>query len=172
MSVFPDWQRYAVTQRDCETGCIPTSYEMILRARGIKGVNLDTFQDDFDLGPASNHFGSVADAVRLRYPHVDFQWVDFPDGKSKLEFVEDRLSRKEFTIISLANSPDGSQGWHIMPIVDMDSDDLCMLKYKHLNSTCDIERVPKSEFVRRHDEWPGGKEVAFLADQPGSVDGK
>jgi hypothetical protein len=49
MSAFPDWQGCIVKQKRRETGCIPTGYEMILRAAGINHVTFDTFQDEFDL---------------------------------------------------------------------------------------------------------------------------
>ena len=49
MSVFPDWEKYAVHQRKPDTGCIPTGYEMLLRAAGIAGIDFQTFQEEFDL---------------------------------------------------------------------------------------------------------------------------
>jgi hypothetical protein len=81
MSVFPDWRRFAIPQRRGMTGCIPTGYEMILRAAGAQGIDFDTFQDDFDLekdlpltAPRINDFGSVAEAVRKKYPSVVFTY--------------------------------------------------------------------------------------------------
>lgn len=49
MSVFPNWQNFAVHQRRSRSGCIPTGYEMILRAAAADGVDFAKFQDDFDL---------------------------------------------------------------------------------------------------------------------------
>ena len=96
MSLFPDWQRYAVTQRRGMTGCIPTGYEIILRAAGAQGIDFDSFQDDFDLekdlppdAPRVNHFGSVANAVKAKYPSVVFSHRSFAKGEGlqKLAFV-------------------------------------------------------------------------------------
>jgi hypothetical protein len=63
VTVFPDWQKYAVPQRYPLTGCIPTGYEIILRARGIDGIDYTTFQERFDLdkdlpegAPQGNNF--------------------------------------------------------------------------------------------------------------------
>jgi hypothetical protein len=164
MSVFPDWQKYAVHQRNPETGCIPTSYEMVLRARGVGGIDYGTFQEDFDFGVAS-HFGPVAEAIRQKYAYVDFRWVEFKTGDEKLAFIENRLSRKEITIVSLAKSPNGRDGWHIMPIVDADATHLYLFNYMAADGTIDVRPIAKTEFTRRHDEWDGGKELAFLADQ-------
>ena len=49
MGAFPNWQKFAVHQRRQATGCIPTSYEIILRAAGIQGIDFNSFQDDFDI---------------------------------------------------------------------------------------------------------------------------
>src|SRR5687768_10867043 len=64
ISVFPDWQLFAVRQRN-PYGCIATSYEMILRAAGAQGIDFATFQEDFDLDlgwrqgiEPRNNFGS------------------------------------------------------------------------------------------------------------------
>jgi hypothetical protein len=87
MSVFPDWQKFAVPQRRQVTGCIPTGYEMILRAAGAAGIDLAQFQDDFDLDKdlvppqaPRNNFKSVAAAVAARYPAVVFEVVEFGPG--------------------------------------------------------------------------------------------
>ena len=42
------WQDVVVPQR-YKTGCIPTGYEWMIRYLGIKGIDLGTFQEDFDL---------------------------------------------------------------------------------------------------------------------------
>ena len=49
MSVFPEWEKYAVPQRRQLSGCIPTGYEMLLRAAEVPDIDFDTFQDEFDL---------------------------------------------------------------------------------------------------------------------------
>src|SRR5262245_59970801 len=135
MSVFPDWQRYAVHQQRPKTGCIPTGYEMILRSAG-RHVDYASFQDEFDLDknwkPGDtflNNFESVAAAVRARYPDVVLRSEAFPkgDGVSKLAFVEKHLSMKRPLLVSVAQTPFGGDGWHIMPVVDMDHDSLTLL---------------------------------------------
>ena len=130
----------------------------------MKGIEYDTFQDDFDLG-AANHFSPVADAITKRYPHVTVQCREFTTGKEKLALVEDCLSRKEITIVSLANTADGRGGWHIMPIVDADETRLYLFNYMDADGNIDVTPIDKTEFVKRHDEWERGKEIAFLLEQ-------
>jgi hypothetical protein len=72
MSASPDWQKHAVNQRRPATGCIPTTYEMMLRAANVAGIDFASFQDDFDLdkngGAPKNHLVSVGKAVQAKYP--------------------------------------------------------------------------------------------------------
>jgi len=44
MSAFPNWKKFAVVQRRPNSGCIPTGYEMLLRAAKIDNIDYDTFQ--------------------------------------------------------------------------------------------------------------------------------
>jgi len=167
MSAFPDWKKFAVHQRRDGTGCIPTGYEMLLRAAGAEGIDFTTFQDDFDLdqhgGPPKNHFVSVGAAVKKKYSNVEFTCDSFPKGKGaeKLVKVEDMLRNKKPVLISLTLSPAG--GWHIMPVVDADEDSLTLLHHVDKAGVAHTIFVKKSEFVARHDKWPGGVEVAYLA---------
>src|SRR5271157_3321022 len=126
MSVFPGWQNFAVRQRRQKTGCIPAGYEMILRAAAAEGIDFERFQDDFDLekdlpddAPRVNHFHTVAQAVRARYPHIDFRHRGFEknDGKGKLTFVEAQLAASRPVLVSISNVIFGETGWHIMPVV-------------------------------------------------------
>jgi len=54
MAAFPDWGKYVISQRRPRTGCIPTGYEILIRAAGIPGIDMNTFQDDFDLDKNKN----------------------------------------------------------------------------------------------------------------------
>ena len=73
MTELPDWNRYLVIQRDPNLGCISTGYEWMLRVAGIQGIDLDSFQDDFNLeakGLGGNNFNSIAKAVAITYPNI------------------------------------------------------------------------------------------------------
>ena len=164
MSAFPNWQKYAVAQKRPATGCIPTAYELLLRASNASGIDFSTFQDDFDLdrngGAPQNNFASVAAAVQGKYPSVNFKVREFMSGAEKLEFVERRLEAKQPTIVALTLESKG--GWHIMPVVDADQDSLTLLWSVDTGGSAKILSIKKAEFVRVHDEWPGGKDVAYL----------
>lgn len=168
MSAFPDWQKYAVPQKRKRSGCIPTAYETLLRAAHVEGVNFETFQDEFDLdqsgGVPRNHFGSVADAVRKKYPAVDFVFESFAkgDGQQKLKRVEEFVSSHRPVIVSLANERFGHPGWHIMVVVDATEADLIMLQDVSSDGTPITETVSKHDFVKIHDSYKGGDEIAYL----------
>lgn len=117
-SAFPDWKRFAVRQRHAASGCIPTGYEILLRAAGVEGIDLDSFQDDFDLDlapgmPPRNNFESVADAVRAKYPSISFK-RRLQDGTEELAFVEARIAQRQPVLVSfsLAAVMPGAHGWH------------------------------------------------------------
>ena len=167
MSAFPDWKKFAVHQRRDGTGCIPTGFEMLLRAAGAKNINFATFQDDFDLdqhgGTPQNHFVSVGDAIKKKYPKVEFTCEVFPKGKGaeKLAKVEEMIQKKMRVLISLALTPAG--GWHIMPVVDLDLDSFTLLHHVDNVGLPQTQTVTKSDFVLRHDKWNGGEEISYLA---------
>ena len=135
MNAFPDWKKYAVHQKRENTGCIPTAYEILLRAAHTPNIDFATFQDEFDLdqhgGNPCNNFKSVAQAVQNKYPFVDFKEESFPKGQGhkKLARVEDFLTNQRPVIVSLSNEPEGRTGWHIMVVVDATNTDLILLEY-------------------------------------------
>lgn len=172
MSVFPDWKAFAVHQRRRRSGCIPTGYEMILRSVGAEGVDFATFQDDFDLDinigegqtQPRNDFGSVATAVKKQYPWISFEQKSFKSGAEKISFIDSVLAMKKPLLISLAMKPFGDSGWHIMPVVDATTDQYLLLVFVELDGTLKTRWIDKSVISTVHDEFDGGKEVAFLAD--------
>jgi len=170
-TVFPDWQKFVVHQRRSRTGCIPTGYEMLLRAAGITSVNYARFQDDFDLdvnlGRARtvprNNFISVAAAVRLKYPFLHFEQKSFAKGKDKVAFIDDCLSRQRPILLSLTQLRSGRpSGWHIMPIVDARPEACLLLRFVRKDGTPVTEWINKSTIAEIHDKYEGGKEIAFL----------
>ena len=168
MSVFPDWKNFVVTQKRLQTGCIPTAYEILLRAAGTHGINFATFQDDFDLdqngGAPRNNFDSVAQEVRKKYPSVNFTNEPFlkGDGNKKLARVEEFLAERRPVIVSLANAPYGGRGWHIMVVVDATATDLILLEYVDQQGTPHTKSISKADFVYIHDNFSGGDEIAYL----------
>jgi len=172
MNAFPDWQRFIVKQKRPATGCIPTGFEIILRAAGVANVDFSTFQDDFDLdqnltpgNKGQNNFDTVARAVQAKYPHVHFQKHVFAKGAGlkKLAAVEAMILRGKPVLISLTLTPKG--GWHIMPVVDATADFFAVLWSVKDDGVPDVRQLAKSDFVRIHDNFPGGDDIAILADE-------
>lgn len=162
MSAFPDWEQYAVIQQKPSTGCIPTGFEMLLRAAHIEGIDFDVFQDEFDLenqGITKNDFKKISQAVHSKYPQINFEIREFTSGIEKLGFVEKMLDKKQPVLISLTLKPQG--GWHIMPVVDADEFFL-FLFFGFQNGHKIVQKIEKTKFIQIHDEWPGGKDIAFL----------
>lgn len=166
MSAFPDWHKYAVKQKREATGCIPTGFEILLRASGAEGICFDTFQDDFDLdqhgGTPRNHFVSVADEVKKKYPNVAFTCKAFEkgEGHAKLECVENMIANQKPVLVSIAQRPEG--GWHIMPVVDSDCDNLVLLHHIDNRGIPHVETIAKTDFIQRHNKWKGGEEICYL----------
>lgn len=170
MTVFPRWKVYATHQRRIETGCIPTGYEMILRAADAKGVDFGSFQDDFDLDVSIgrgqsvplNNFESVAEEIRKKYPWVEFASKSFATGNEKLIFIDESLSKNQPILISLAQAPFGRPGWHIMPIVDANDKEYLLLQHVREDGSCLTDWLSKAYVASIHDRFSGGKEVAYL----------
>lgn len=166
MSAFPNWKQFIVKQRRRETGCIPTGFEILLRAAGAQGIDYDAFQDEFDLdqhgGPPKNHFVSVAEEVKKKYPAVVFTCKAFDKGKgdAKLECVENMISNQKPVLVSIAQRPEG--GWHIMPVVESDCDNLVLLHHVDENGKPHVETIAKTDFIDRHNNWQGGEEICYL----------
>jgi hypothetical protein len=156
---------------------------MILRAADCKGVNFESFQDDFDLDKnlklgdqARNNFDSVAQAVLAIYPDIRFKHVGFQkgDGQMKLALVEELIRRRLPVLVSLArpllSPPYGGRGWHIMPVVDASDDTLTMLWSVDDRKLPHTITLKKADFVTIHEKCAGGDDIAFLeesADQTG-----
>jgi hypothetical protein len=146
---------------------------MLLRAAGAQGVDFQTFQDDFDLDKdrqpgvdPRNNFTSVAGAIRQRYPHIQIRIEDFPKGAGaeKLACVEEKLNNQQLILIALNMEPLAGRpvGWHIMPVVDMDEDNLVLVYVIHLDGRPELIQLPKAAFIAIHENFPGGGDVAYL----------
>ncbi len=172
MTVFPDWQKYAVPQRNPLTGCIPTGYEIILRARGIDEINFTNFQEQFDLDkdlpegtPQKNNFQSVAAAVNKAYSQVHFEIRQFPQGKGvdKLRFIEQQIVVHRPVLVSLfVGVHYGRICYHIMSVIDADAEHLFLLYSFQTVDNYSIMTIRKDLLVQLHNSISGGDDVAFL----------
>ena len=108
MAQLFDWPKTVVPQRH-ESGCIPTGYEWLIRYLKIQGVNLETFQEDFDLGQ-DNSFDSVSAKIRSVYPTINIKVQSFTKGIDKVNRIKFLLEEQKPCLISLALGR--GQGWH------------------------------------------------------------
>jgi len=166
MIAFPDWQKYLVEQRRKATGNIPAFYEMMLRHAGAQGIDLDSFQDDFDLDKDGdsklNNLASIAAIINQIYPQVKFVCESFPkgQGEQKLARIDKLVLEKRPVLLSLTLDPDG--GWYHMPIVDAYPNSFKFLHHvDELGEPCMLQ-IPKVDIVNIHNSWKGGEEIAYL----------
>ena len=165
MAELSNWRNVLVIQRN-RTGCIPTGFEWLIRYLGITNVSLATFQDDFDLERrhiGENNFDSVADAVMSRYPHLSINSREFDSGQTKIEFIRDLIARDVPCVMSLTLSPSG--GWHIVPVVSID-DQRIKIIYVVNRYGYQSHDYPIAELVYRHNNWSGGKDIAWVQPAP------
>lgn len=158
-----NWNSALIVQRDSDFGCIPAGYEWLLRISGVRGVDFDHFQEEFNLqaqGKANNNFDSIADVIELRYPHIRIRRKGFDRGSEKVQFLQDLIERNIPCLMSLALTPQGN--WHIMPVISIDSQKIKLIWVVDLIRGPVIYDIEKTEVVRRHDNWPGGKDIAWV----------
>lgn len=175
MRAFPDWHRFVVPQRRPLSGCIPAGYEMLLRAAGIPGIDFETFQNDFDLDkdlkvgdPPRNNFDSVSEVIHKKYPYVHFKRVVFlkGEGDKKLQFVVDSVNHHRLVLISLNMLPIVHRaGWHVMPVVDLDDLHLYLIYAVQEDGNAQVMKLPKQKFIRIHEQFDGGDDLAYLEEQ-------
>ena len=163
MPYLPDWDKCLIEQRDLERGCIPTGYEWMIRVAGIEDVNLETFQEDFNLearGEGENNFDSIAEAVERRYPSVRIRRKSFETGEDKVRFIRDLVEKGVPCLLSLTLDPRG--GWHIVPVIYADDQKMELVLLVDGQGRRKICEIPLDEVIRRHNDWPGGEDVAWL----------
>jgi hypothetical protein len=170
VSELSHWKNVIVPQRH-ETGCVPTGYEWLIRYLGIEGVELDTFQEDFDLQRAHqgmNSFVPVADKIRSRYPFINIHTKCFDHGLEKVEAMKNLIEGDIPCLISLALSgfrtSEGrviERGWHIMPVVCIDDRRITMIHKVTENRNTPWELLITT-IVSRHNDLEGGKDISWI----------
>ena len=157
MTKLLDWSKTVVPQRH-ESGCVPTGYEWLIRYLKIQGVNLETFQEDFDLGQ-NNSFDSVSAKIRRVYPAINIKVESFAKGIDKVNRITSLLEEQKPCLISLALG--SGQGWHIMPVVNIDENSIQLLHHEDADGHCTWV-FPIAEIVWRHDCLQGGHDISWI----------
>jgi hypothetical protein len=157
MAQLLNWNKTVVLQHH-ESGCIPAGYEWIIRYLMIQGVNLGTFQEDFDLGQ-DNSFDSVSAKIRSVYPAINIKVQSFTKGIDKVNRIKSLLEEQKPCLISLALG--NGQGWHIMPVVNIDETSIQLIHHADLDGHCTWV-FPIAEIVWRHDYLQGGHDISWV----------
>ena len=156
MAQLLDWNKTVVSQRH-ESGCIPTGYEWLIRYLRIQGVNLETFQEDFDLGQ-DNSFDSISAKIRSVYPTINIKVQSFAKGIDKVNRIKSLSDEQKPCLISLALG--NGQGWHIMPVVRID-ETIQLIHHAGADGFCTWV-FPVEEIVWRHDYLHGGHDISWI----------
>jgi len=169
-SELSHWRNIVVPQR-YTTGCVPTGYEWLFRYLGIEGVELGTFQEDFDLqriGRGMNSFVPVADSIKLRYPFVDIRIESFGQGFEKVRAIRNLIARDIPCLISLSlqgyRTHEGltiDRGWHIMPTVFV-SDQKMIMIHRGTESGNELLERRTATIIQRHNDLEGGKDISWI----------
>jgi hypothetical protein len=170
VSELSHWKDVIVPQRH-ETGCVPTGYEWLIRYLGIQKVELDTFQEDFDLQrvhEGMNSFASVADRIRSRFPFVDMRIECFDQGLEKVSAMKNLIARDIPCLISLAlrglRTHEGQiieRRWHIMPTVRVDDRKMTMI-HKGTENGNQLLELSTATVIQRHNDLEGGKDISWI----------
>jgi hypothetical protein len=151
------WSKTIVPQRH-ESACVSTGYEWLIRYLQIQGVNLETFQEDFDLRQ-DNSFNSVSAKIRCVYPAINIKVQSFTNGIDKVSRIKSLLEEQKPCLISL--SLGNSQGWHITPVVSIDETTIQLIHHAdaggHYTWSFSV-----AEIVWRHDYLQGGKDISWI----------
>jgi len=161
MEILKDYEGTLVVQRNPITGCIPSAIEWMMKYKGVEVPN--NFQEKYDLENqkiAENTFKTVHSAVLKTYSKLNFEFLEFDNGKDKLAHIEKRISEQIPCLISITQSPTG--GWHIVPVVEIDSTNVFVLWMDTFDIVKQIKRRPRRNLEMMHDRWPGGKDILAL----------
>jgi hypothetical protein len=156
MTELLDWSKTVVPQRH-ESSCVQAGYEWLIRYLKIQGVNLGTFQEDFDLGQ-DNSFDSVSAKIRSAYPTINIKVESFTTGIEKVNRIKSLLEEQKPCLISL--SIGNGQGWHIMPVVRID-ETMQLIHHADADGQCTWV-FPVAEIVWRHDYLQGGRDISWI----------
>jgi hypothetical protein len=163
------WEQIQVRQKDPKFGCIPAGYEWMIRFAGIKEVNLDTFQDDFNLQlsrVANNNFKTIADAIKKKYPLIDIKHKNFQNGSEKVKCIDELMKKQIPCLISLPLPISPSKiSAHIMPVVKIDAEKLTCYNY---NKPREYSRVEVIEYHKKYYRL-GINDIAWLNYKGNSV---
>jgi hypothetical protein len=163
MTELSNWENIRVPQRHY-TGCVPTGYEWLIRYLGVPGVNLETFQEDFDLDLnqktlPQNNFQSVGSKITARYPHINIQIKSYDQGLEKIQAIRSLIEKQSPCLVSIALG--GSAGCHIMPVVYIDNNIIKMI-HDAKEGENHVWGLPIEDVIQIHNYGRDGKDIAWI----------
>jgi len=102
--------------------------------------------------------------MKAKCPEVSFLKESFAKGDEdkRLARIEEFISEQRPVVVSLTNKPYGGEGWHIMAVVNATAAGLTLLDYIDKAGNEIIKTVSKADFVKYHNQYPGGDDIAYL----------
>ncbi len=169
-----EWENSATTQKEPKTGCIPTGYEFLLKMAGIKNVNYESFQDDFDLNkrfndPGAANFKSVADEIKRIYPFINIEIESFSkkEGQKKVDKIKGLIEKDQPVLISLNITEfSGKKSCHIMPVIGISDNQILLLRSYVDIGKPDLIGITFLKIIEIHENYPGGEDIAYLSYWP------
>ena len=183
--MYRNWEIYVVHQRDEKDGCVPTGYEILLKAKEIE-FDDDKFQENVNcvlIRNELNDFNNVANEIKKQYPDfenkhkISFEWKPFSEGEKKLKTIKELFDEDILTLVSLPNfkhSPlyypneEGIEilkpvvkdsqiieGCHIMPVIGVHKDYLLLFHYMNKEGIKTLTCVHNNDLVWIHDNTEG-----------------
>lgn len=162
------WKKIIVAQKRPKSGCIPWSLEMLLRAKGVKGIDMDSFQDTFDR--ENNSYTSVITSVHMKYAdrfggNLIFGQHSFVSADGKIDFIRDSHGRGRYLVASIHLNPGCTKCnpvFHSMPVIDVSGSSIYFLNGMMADGGLDVMPLTSDEIRLRHDSTNGGRDVAYL----------
>jgi len=163
------WKDLVVPQKNKVTGCIPASYEWMIKYVGTNGIDFETFQEKFDL-KERNSFKNVAAEINEAYPSINIKIKDdFKRGQEKIEFVRRLLSRDIPCLISIKKTveEDLQGNYHILRVVSINDQKLSVIW--DADDSNMVKEFTLDDVISRHNNFEGGKDVAWIQKKGNAI---
>jgi len=147
-----------IVLKDKRFGCIPWSFEWVIRYQNFQNVDFKRFQCDFNFYE-SNGYGLVAQKVKERYPQIDIKTQGFEHGSDKVNFIKQKIEKDIPCVMALIDPQSGN--FHSVPIVEID--DIRMKVIWDADTYgYQICELPIQMVIRAHDAQANGRDIAWL----------
>jgi len=98
--------------------------------------------------------------VKATYPHLNIHFKGFDNGKDKVEYIIKLIEAAIPCVLSIAKTSTGGF-WHIVPVVSIDNKKIKVI-WTDKTATPKPREFTINEIIYRHDNWPGGNDIAWI----------